>query len=112
MPARYLLLFLFIVVAFGLSASLPNATCAASHECEAKGSILTVTPVFSSVISPLDEAMVGNALRFMDTPSMQPAKFPVFTPSTDETNPPASLLSTESVEGFLSTDSQGEIGMF
>jgi hypothetical protein len=112
MLCKFLFLAIFSVLILAHSShALPNATCAASHECEAKASILTVTPVFSSVVSPLDEALVASSLRFMDSPMMRPAQFPVFSSSTDEKNL-ASLLSTESVEGYLSSDSQTELGMF
>mmetsp|Transcript_30921 Transcript_30921/g.64843 ORF Transcript_30921/g.64843 Transcript_30921/m.64843 type:complete len:113 (-) Transcript_30921:149-487(-) len=90
---------------------LHNTTCAAAHECEAKGSIMTVMPVYSSASSMLDEALVGRPRRFLDSPSMRAAEFPNFSSSNDDLHL-SSLTSTTSVEGFLTTDSQADLGMF
>ena len=90
---------------------LHNVTCAAMHECESKASIMTVMPVYSSTSSMLDEALVGRPLRFLDSPSMRSADFPIFSSSSDDLHL-SSLTSTASVEGFLATDAQAELGMF
>jgi hypothetical protein len=111
MPARFGVVLTCLLLCLELSLANPNATCAASHDCDAKGSILTVTPVFSSVTSLLDEALVGGGLRFMDSPSMRPAEFPVFIPAIEHKGM-TTLLSTESFEGYLSAESESELGMF
>lgn len=100
-----------IILLVQISSAVQNMTCAASHECDAKTSILTVTPVFSTAVSSLDEAIVVSSLRFTDSPMMRPAEFPTLSASVEEKNL-AMLLSTESVEGFLSTEYQSDIGMF
>ncbi len=71
---------------------------------------MTVMPVYSSASSMLDEALVGRPLRFLDSPSMRAADFPNFSSSDDLHL--SSLTSPTSVEGFLATDSQADLGMF
>jgi hypothetical protein len=93
------------------AAELHNTTCAAAHECEAKASIMTVMPVYSSASSMLDEALVGRPLRFLDSPSMRAADFPNFSSSSNDLHL-SSLTSATSLEGFLTTDSQADLGMF
>jgi hypothetical protein len=95
-----------------LSSALPNATCAATGECRQEPSVMTVSPVFSAALSPLDEVML-SAFGLSDSPSMQPAQFPVFYPAKDQTVTLDSLvLSADSFAAYLPTESEGELGMF
>ncbi len=73
---------------------------------------MTVSPVFSASLSPLDEVML-SAFGLSDSPSMQPAQFPVFHPAKEQmVTVDSSLLSTDSFAAYLPTESEGELGMF
>ena len=88
-----------------------NATCAASHECTPKSTIMTISPVYTSSVSFLDEAIVGGAFRSTDSPSMRSASFPTYSLPNEPSNS-FSVISGEIFDGSLSVDSQSELGMF
>eukprot|EP00291_Cryptomonas_curvata_P021865 CAMPEP_0172158348 /NCGR_PEP_ID=MMETSP1050-20130122/4322_1 /TAXON_ID=233186 /ORGANISM="Cryptomonas curvata, Strain CCAP979/52" /LENGTH=72 /DNA_ID=CAMNT_0012827729 /DNA_START=135 /DNA_END=353 /DNA_ORIENTATION=+ len=72
---------------------------------------MTVIPIFTSSSSMLDEALTSRPLQFLDRPSMRPAEFPSFATSKEEMKSNL-LTSSASVEGFLSAESNVELGMF
>jgi hypothetical protein len=103
---------LCLIYLFAFSSASPNTTCAASGECRQEPSLLTVSPVFSASLSPLDEAML-SAFGSSDSPSMQPAQFPVFYPAKEQTViVTSSVLSPDSFVAYLSTGLESELGMF
>ena len=87
-----------------------NTTCAASHECTPKSTIMTISPVFTSSVSFLDDAIVGGAFRSADIPSMRSASFPTYSLPNEPKS--FSVISGEIFDGSLSVDSQSELGMF
>ncbi len=111
MSFRSYVLCLFLVSCAVSLQAMPNVTCAATHECHPVASIMTVVPVFSSSSSLLDEAVLGRPLRFLDSPLMRPAEFPSFANSIDDVNPNL-LTSAASVEGFLTRETDSDLGMF
>ena len=111
MSKFFVLATLLTLSVFDASVALENITCAASHECHSRPSILMVSPVFSSSLSLLDEAIVGGAFPRSESPIMRTADFPIFSHANEQIilSP---VLSSKSFEGFLSVDSHNELGMF
>ena len=102
---------ILFVSCLALVQAMPNVTCAATHECAQIPSIMTVIPIFTSSTSMLDEALTSRPLHFLDRPSMRPAEFPSFAASNDGMKNNL-LTSSASVEGFLSSESNLDLGMF